>query len=291
MASKTKKSLGKGINDLFGVENMRLIEQFEEAAKHKEVIEVEINKLYPNPFQPRKTFDDQKLEELAESIRSVGVLTPILITKTVNGYYVIAGERRWRAASLAGKMTIPATVHDLSDKQMAEIAIIENVQREDLNAVEEAISYKAYMDLNDCTQEELARAIGKSRSHIANILRILSLPDFIQTAVLEGKITMGHARAMIAIDDMSVLKRLLNRIINEKLSVRSVEQIVRGYELSKFKKAKPKAEVDIFLKDVENKMVDKFKTKVKIENKEIKIKFHDDRDLNRILDILNLIED
>lgn len=244
----------------------------------------------PNPYQPRKVFDEAALQELASSIREHGIFQPVILKKSIQGYEIVAGERRCRAAKLAGLEDVPAIIVDFSDQQMMEIALLENIQREDLNAIEEAQAYATMMDKLQLTQAELAKRIGKSRTHITNTLRLLNLPEKIQQYVLSGDLTMGHARPLITLDKEKALQ-VAQRVITEKLSVRDVENIVKGLELQQAKKNKPKPEKNKEYVYVEGLLRKKYRTRVKVDDKTITIKYTDTQDLNRLLELMGVIED
>ena len=202
---RQRQALGRGLEQLFSDENISFddIEEtiIDEAKKNNEVVDLPLSELRPNPYQPRKIFDDDALNELASSIKEHGVFQPIIVKKTVKGYDIVAGERRFRASKIAGLVTIPAIIKDFSDDEMMSIALLENLQRENLSAIEEANAYKAMIDASNITQEELANRVGKSRSHITNMLGLLKLPASVQDMVLYNKISMGHARVLSKLED------------------------------------------------------------------------------------------
>ena len=238
------KGLGRGINALIPEEPAETNEKVivkEVVVKEPAETKVRLSQVEPNREQPRKMFDEDALIELSESIKQYGVLQPLLVQKKDNYYEIIAGERRWRAAKLAGVKEVPVVIKDFSSQEVMEIALIENIQREDLNAIEEAQAYQTMMEKLKLTQNELAKRIGKSRTHITNTLRLLHLPEKIQEYVLDGSLSMGHARALITLDKERALK-IAKRVIDEKLSVRDVENIVKGFELQEARKNKPKVE-------------------------------------------------
>lgn len=286
------KKRTNGLEAIFGKDLKNAfaeIENFQEENKDK-AKEVRIADVKPNPYQPRKVFNEDKLAELAHSIKEHGVFTPILVKKDVKGYVLIAGERRLKASKLAGKKDIPAIVVDFNDKQMEEVALIENIQREDLNAIEEAQAYEAMMKSQKLTQNDLAQKIGKSRSHVANIVRLLDLPKKVQNYVLEGKVSAGHAKAVAALDDKDLMVQIIERAIKEELNVRKVEAIVAGYSLSKHKKPTIKMEKDKNFMYVEGLLRKRLGTKIEVSQKEIKIKYTSSKDLNRILELLGVVE-
>ncbi|MDO4975577.1 MAG: ParB/RepB/Spo0J family partition protein [Alphaproteobacteria bacterium] len=216
MESK-KRALGKGLEQLFDLDNLNVnnVTEFEkqiyEETKGEEIIELNVNEIRPNPYQPRQVFDEKALNELAQSIKENGVFQPIIVKKSIKGYEVIAGERRLRASKLAGKQTIPAIIRQLSDDKMAEIALLENLQRENLNAIEEAKAYKKLLNQLNITQEELAKRVSKSRSHVTNIIGILRLPNEVQEMIAKGKLTMGHARTLSKLEDDNEIIKLANQ--------------------------------------------------------------------------------
>lgn len=285
-----KRALGMGLEQLFNGENLDLDEMEKtiyENSTNEEIIELKLDDLRPNPYQPRKIFDDEALKELSESIKEHGVFQPIIVKKSIKGYEIIAGERRYRASKLAGLKTIPAIIRDFTDSQMMEIALLENLQREDLNVIEEAIAYKSMIEKLNLTQEELAKRVGKSRSHITNILGLLRLPKEVQKQVIQGNITMGHARMLSKLEDDKKIIELANKIVNESLTVRDIEDI--GTEEKK-KKPIVKKETSNEYKYVEEMLRDKLDTKVRIKDLKIQISFTNNADLNRILEVLNVKE-
>lgn len=285
-----KRALGRGLEDLFNSENLDL-ESVEakiyESASNEEIIELDLNELRPNPYQPRKVFDDEALNELASSIKEHGVFQPIIVKKSIKGYDIIAGERRFRASKLAGLEKIPAIIRDFTDEQMMEIALLENLQREDLSAIEEAIAYKSMLEHLNITQEELARRVGKSRSHITNILGLLRLPGEVQQMISDNRITMGHARALSKLESREEILKIANRIVDENLVVRDVENITGNTDVVKKVKINRKTKDNPY-KYVEEILRDKFDTKVSVSSKKVQIFFDSSADLNRILEILDI---
>ena len=289
-----RKALGRGLESLFS-DDITSFEQIEEsivdeAKKNKEVVDLPLSELRPNPYQPRKIFDDEALNELASSIKEHGVFQPIIVKKTIKGYDIVAGERRFRASKKAGLTTIPAIVKDFTDDEMMNIALLENLQREDLSAIEEANAYKAMLDSYQITQEELANKVGKSRSHITNMLGLLKLPKNVQDLVMYNKISMGHARVLSKLEDHGLIEDLANKVINEDLSVRELESLSNN---SEFKRSTPinRVKKDNEYKDVERMLKEKLGTKVKINSNKISISFANVQDLNRILEIMNFSMD
>lgn len=285
-----KRALGRGLEDLFNSENLDL-ESVEakiyESATNEEIVELNLSDLRPNPYQPRKVFDEGALDELASSIREHGVFQPIIVKKSIKGYDIIAGERRYRASKMAGLDKIPAIVRDFTDEQMMEIALLENLQREDLSVIEEAIAYKSMIEHLNLTQDELSKRVGKSRSHITNILGLLRLPGEVQQMVSDGRITMGHARALSKLESNEEIIKLANKIVDENLVVRDIENITGTEEVAKKVKVVRKPSNNQY-KYVEDILRDKFDTKVKVGKTKIEISFSDSNELNRILEILNI---
>lgn len=284
-----RRALGMGLEQLFNTEVLDF-DQVEKTIVNEtpkdEVVELEIKDLMSNPYQPRKVFDDDALKELSESIKEHGVFQPIIVRKSVKGYNIIAGERRVRASGLAGLTKIPAIIRNFSDDEMMQIALLENLQRENLTSIEEAKAYKAIIESLRLTQDELARKLGKSRSHITNMLGLLRLPLNVQDMVLYGKISMGHARVLSKLENHDQIEELANKVLTDNLSVRELESLASE---QKFEKALPmKKKSSKEYKYVEDAMKDKLGTKVSISGNKIKISFATKEDLNRILEILNI---
>ena len=291
----TKRGLGKGVNALFTNQEPITKPQPkpEPLPEGEAVIELKVMDVEPNACQPRKDFDETALGELADSIREHGVLTPILVQKGDNGFYkIIAGERRWRASKLAGQKTIPAIIKDFDETKVHEVALIENLQRRDLNPVEEALGYKQLMDDYQLTQEKISQRLGKSRSSIANALRLLNLHKDALALLAQGDISTGHAKVLAGIEDAKVQKSLAEQVAKEQLSVRELENIIKS--LNK-KPAKPKKQ-DINLKlafeTIEKRIADSLATKVKISNNngkgKITIDYYSTEDLERITKLLEI---
>ena len=289
-----KRALGMGLEQLFNNENLDLTsieKQIYETVSKEEIIEIPISELRPNPYQPRKIFDNDKLKELSESIKEHGVFQPIIVKKSIKGYEIIAGERRYRASKLAGLEKIPAIVRNFTDNQMMEIALLENLQRENLNAIEEAVAYKSMIEKMELTQDDLAKRVGKSRSHITNILGLLRLPLEVQKLLVDGKISMSHARVISKLATREEMIELATKIVKEQMPVHDVEKISTEGTLTKKNKneRKVKSQTSEY-KYVEDMMSDKLDTKVKIKDKKIEISFNNVNDLNRILEILDIKE-
>lgn len=287
-----KRALGRGLEQLFNTENLdveSIEKQIYDSASNEEIIEVNLDELRPNPYQPRKVFDENALNELAESIKEHGVFQPVIIKKSIKGYEIIAGERRVRASKLAGKTTIPAIIRTFTDEQMMEIALLENLQRENLNAMEEAKAYELMLNNLHLTQEELAKKVGKSRSHITNMLGLLKLPDDVQNLVVSNDISMGHARVLSKLSDEEEIKKLANEIVEKKIPVRDIEKITSDKSIEKKVKINRQDSNDEY-KYIEELMSEKLDSKVKVRNHKIEISFSNTADLNRILEIINIGE-
>ena len=285
-----KKALGRGLEELFSTEVLDF-DTFEsnimENATTNEIQDIPINEIRPNPYQPRKSFNEEALRELSESIKNHGVFQPIIVKKGIRGYDLIAGERRLRASKMAGLDKIPAIVKDFSDDEMREIALLENIQRENLTAIELAWAYKGIIDNLDIRQEDLALRIGKSRSHITNTLGLLNLPEEVQKMILNGELSMGHARVLSKMEDESKITGLAKKIINEGLSVHEIEEISKDEEIKK-RVLITRRERNTDYTNIENELKDILGTKVKVDNKKINIYFENVNDLNRILEIMNI---
>lgn len=286
-----RKALGKGLEQLFNNEAFN-IDEFEksivETTDKEDVVQINLNDLRSNPYQPRKVFDEEKLNELTTSIKEYGVIEPIIVKKSIKGYEIVAGERRSLAARKAGLDTVPAIVRDFSDEEMMSIAILENVQRENLNIIEEAMAYKNMIDVMHLTQEELASKVGKSRSHITNILGILKLPKIVQDRVLSNEISMGHARALSKLEDNDKILDMTDQIIKDGMSVRELESAISEGGFQKKNTIKRQDVKDPRHVQVQRVMREKIGTLVKVNNRNIVIPFDSDKDLERILEIINI---
>ena len=276
------KGLGKGINALFA--NV-------EVEASEKVQEIELKEIQPNPYQPRKVFTQEAIEELKDSILQHGVLQPIIVRKNIKGYEIVVGERRFRASKAAKLKTIPAVVREFDEQQMMELAILENLQREDLNPIEEAIAYQTLMDRIKLTQDELAKRLGKSRPHIANHIRLLTLPKYLQEYITEGKLAMGHGRALLGLKQKGQLKTLAERTIAEGLNVRQLEKLVQQLNENVPRETKRPEKKNVFIKEHESLLKERFGTNVMIKqmkNKgKIEIEFVNEEDLQRILELLD----
>lgn len=289
MANKDSSRLGRGLDSLFGQQNVTdILEDIENGKDQRSQLMIPVSEIRPNPYQPRKIFNKEALEELSLSIQQHGVFTPILVKKSISGYELITGERRWRASKMANLEEIPAIVVDFDDQQMMEVALLENVQREDLNVIEEAKAYEQLIQRLNYTQEQLAHRIGKSREHITNTLRLLRLPEEVQEKVTSKQLSMGHARALLGLKDEELMKKIAKQTIQQGLSVRKVEQLVKAQSQ---KKEEPKQEEGVFVKDAKRKLEEYFQTSVHIGTHNISIHYENEEDLNRILELLNLVEE
>ncbi len=291
------KGLGRGLNAFFGEDNEDTIEQVTKKSSKKEdnvlenVVELKIDEIEPMLNQPRKVFDKEKMDELTDSIRENGVIQPILVVKDKNGYTIVAGERRWRAAKAAGLKKIPAIVKDYTDNRKKQVALIENIQREDLNIVEIAKAVKELMDIDGYTQSEVAKITGKNVSTISNIVRLLKLPNQVLDMVLNGDLVEGQARALLAINDEKKQIEIAKKVAEKKLTVRDVERLIYGDEKyqRKTEKKKPKS---VYYQNVENKLKDYFGYKVKIDqtkrHQRLIIEYNDEEGLESLLSMLNI---
>ncbi|WLR41880.1 ParB/RepB/Spo0J family partition protein [Bacillus carboniphilus] len=275
------KGLGKGINALFANVDVNNGESIQEIA---------LNNIRPNPYQPRKTFEKESIEELKQSILEHGVLQPIIVRRSIKGFEIVVGERRYRACKEARLSTIPAVIRELTEQQMMELALLENLQREDLTPIEEAIAYSKLLKSLQLTQEELAVRIGKSRPHIANHLRLLTLPKKVQQFINENQLSMGHGRALLGLKDTEKLTPLSEKIVREKLSVRHVEQLVQKLNEHVPRETKTAPKKDVFLKESESVLRERLGTAVTIKRQKkkgkIEIEFFSNEDLERILHII-----
>lgn len=279
-----KKGLGKGLGALISAAD-------DDVSTQSGVMEIKINEIEPNVDQPRKNFDDEKLEQLSESIKKHGIVQPIIVKKEDDTYRIVAGERRWRAARLAGLTTVPVVVKELSNRQVMEIALIENIQREDLNPIEEAEAYERLLNEFNMTQEDLSMSVGKSRSAIANTIRLLGLTDKVKNLLIGQDITSGHARALLSISNKDLLEKACDEILEKNLTVRETENLVKKY-LSDNKKDKKENNNEEFIK-IEENLQSIFGTKVRLmsNNKKgkIMIEYYSNDELERILELVNTI--
>lgn len=286
-----RRALGRGLEELFNNEVLdysSVEEKIITETPKEEIVNVNLDELRSNPYQPRKIFDPEALQELANSIKEHGVFQPIIVKKSIKGYEIIAGERRVKASKLAGLTEIPAIIRDFNDTQMMEIALLENLQRENLNAIEEATAYKRLQETLSLTQEVLAKRLGKSRSHITNMLGLLTLPNEVQRLILEEKISMGHARVLSKLQNKEQTIELANKVVNDGISVRELEDLTKSNtEFERKQPIKKKQEPNEY-KYLEDDLCEKLGTKVKIKKNKLEINFTNTNDLNRILEIMNL---
>ena len=293
--SQNRKALGMGLEQLFninGTEQMNF-DDFEKevvsSTPENEIKMIKVEDIRSNPYQPRIHFDQEALKELADSIKQHGIVEPIIVRKSTNGYYLVAGERRTKAAKIAGVNKIPAIVKDFTDEEMMEIALLENIQREDLTPIEEAKAYKNFIDKMNLTQEELASRFGKSRSYITNMLGLLGLPKSVQKQVMDGEISNSHARVLSKIDDEELVIELADKIVKDGMSVRELENLSGSEKIPKKKPIKKVVPlVPSRHKIYENSLRDAVGNKVVISKNKITIPFDSESDLDRIMEILNI---
>lgn len=276
------RGLGKGLNALFPGESL---------SKAEAVEHIHVKSIKPNPYQPRKIFDETAIEELRDSIKEHGILQPIILRKVGTTYEIVVGERRFRAAKLAGLKEVPAVVRNLTNEETMELAILENLQREDLTPIEEAEAYHNLMENLKITQEQLAFRLGKSRSHIANHVRLLTLPNKVRTTITEGKLSMGHGRTLLGLRNKEQITVVADRVLKEGLNVRQLERLVQNMNENVPRETKPKEKKDLFLVERESNLRDYFGTNVTIKKSKnkgkIEIEFFSEEDLERILELLD----
>lgn len=292
MENNKRRALGRGLEELFYNEPIaydKMEEKILTETPKEEITNVKISELRSNPYQPRQVFKKEALQELADSIKEHGVFQPIIIKKSIKGYEIIAGERRVKASQMAGLEEIPAIIRDFTDEEMMEIALLENLQRENLNPIEESRAYKKLIETLNITQEELAKKLGKSRSYITNMIGLQTLPDSIQDLISDNKMSMGHARVLSKLENENQQKELAEKIINDGMSVRELENLTKSPDeferTHKIKKHTPSVNQYQYLED---ELCDKLGTKVKIKTNKIEISFVNGNDLNRLLEIMNL---
>ena len=297
-----KKGLGKGLDSLIpdnksmkSVTSEKTVESKEDAAAKSGVQVMKINEVEPNRDQPRKNFDEDALLELSDSIKQFGVLQPLLVRKRKDYYEIIAGERRWRAAKLAGVKEVPVIEKEYTDQEILEIGLIENIQRENLNPIEEAIAYKRLLEEFNLKQDEVAERVSKSRTAVTNSMRLLKLSDKVQQMIIDDMISTGHARALLAIDDPELQYTLANKIFDEELSVRETEKLVKEIKNPKKPKEKKPVANSFIYQDLEEKMKSVFGTKVSIASKgkgkgKIEIEYYSDDELEHLFDMMMSIK-
>ena len=290
--SGKRRALGRGLEELFFNEPIaydKVEEKIITETPSEEIVNVKISELRSNPYQPRKVFDEAALQELASSIKEHGVFQPIIVKKSIKGYEIIAGERRVKASQIEGLEEIPAIIREFNDTEMMEIALLENLQRENLNAIEESMAYKKLLETLGLTQEELAKRLGKSRSHITNMLGLLNLPEEIQTQISDKKISMGHARVLSKLDNKEQQQELAEKVISEGLSVRKLEEITTSdEEFARTHQIKKQKTETSEYKYVQDDLCEKLGTKVRIKSNKIEISFVNASDLNRLLEIMHI---
>ena len=292
METNKRKALGKGLEQLFSNESLYSgpidpIEEIVENTPKDDIVEVKLSELRSNPYQPRQKFDQEKLVELANSIKEYGVLEPIIVTKSIKGYEIVAGERRKKASELAGLETIPAIIKEFTDSEMMQIALLENIQRENLTAIEEAEAYSNLLKVLNVTQEELANKIGKSRTYITNMVGLLNLPESVKNDILHGLISAGHDKILSKLENEELITELAEKIKLNHLSVRELENLVQNPDYKR-KNAIVKIKNENSYNYVEEAFTDKIGNRVRIKNKKIVIPFNSEKDLERILEILKV---
>ncbi|WP_300591777.1 ParB/RepB/Spo0J family partition protein [uncultured Lactobacillus sp.] len=280
-----KRGLGRGLEALF--------DESPQVQETEEITEISLDEIRPNPYQPRKTFDNKSLKELSESIKENGVFQPIIIRKSVNGYEIIAGERRFRASKLAKKKTIPAIIRDFDEAQMMEVAVLENLQREDLTPLEEAQAYEMLQKNLGLTQAEVSKRLGKSRPYIANYLRLLTLPQKTKRLLQRGELSMGQARTLLGLKDKDSIDDLARKVVKNGITVRQLESLVAKLNEKENKPKKKAIKKSAFIRASESQLTDKFGTSVNITegkkgNGHLAIDFSSTDELNRILDLLGI---
>ncbi len=292
MENNKRRALGRGLEELFYNEPIaydKMEEKILTETPKEEIVNVKIDELRSNPYQPRQIFNEEALKELSDSIKEYGVFQPIIIKKSIKGYEIIAGERRVKASKMAGLEEIPAIIRDFTDEEMMEIALLENLQRENLNPIEESRAYKKLIETLNITQEELAKKLGKSRSYITNMLGLQTLPNTIQNMISDNKMSMGHARVLSKLENQNQQEELAEKIITEGMSVRELENLTHSPE--KFERTHKIQKHTQKLSEyqyIEDELCEKLGTKVKIKSNKIEISFVNGNDLNRLLEIMNL---
>ena len=303
-----KGGLGKGLDSLIQSSTSRpkaapktevkekIIEKVVEKVVEKPVEQkIKLSLIEPNREQPRKKFDEEALQELSDSIKQYGIIHPLVVKKNADYYEIIAGERRWRAAKMAGLKEVPVIIKEYTDQEIVEISLIENIQRENLNPIEEAIAYKRLLDEFHLKQEEVAKRVAKSRTTVTNSLRLLKLDEKVQQMVIEEKLTSGHVRALLAIEDKNVQYNIAKKVYDEKLNVRDTEKLVKLVLSPKAPKVKKKLTHEEIYHDMEERMKEIFGSKVSIQRKsehkgKIEIEYYSDEELERILDVMNTMQ-
>ena len=276
MEQPRRRALGKGLEELFSTEVLdfdSLEEKILTETPKEEIVEIPLEELRSNPYQPRVVFDEEALKELADSIKVHGVFQPIIVKKSIRGYEIIAGERRVKASRMVGLKTIPAIVREFDDTQMMEIALLENLQRENLNPFEEANAYVKIMNAKGLTQEEFSKVVGKSQSYINNTIGLLRLPEDVKDMVIKSQLSMTHARILSKISDPAVVRKLAKRVVDEGMSVRNLEEIAKGSDIPKVVKVvRPVKEENREYKYIEDNLCEKLGTKVRVYKNKMEIK-------------------
>ena len=294
METTRRRALGRGLEELFSGEVLdfdSLEEKIIEETPKEEIMQVKLSELRSNPYQPRKVFDENALNELANSIKEHGVFQQIIIKRSIKGYEIVAGERRAKASKLAGHETIPAIVRDFNDQEMMEIALLENLQREDLNPIEEAMAYQNLMNSRGLNHEQLAERIGKSRSYVTNMVGLMNLPDSVKELVIAKKISATHARTLSKIKDPLKVEEMADRIINEGLTTAAIDELAKDKTVEKRNKMERReTEENRTYKYIQDLLCDRLSTKVRIRGTKIEINFQDLEDFNRIIEALKLDE-
>lgn len=288
MAPKKGLNKARGLNALIDIGDKEMENQ---TPAKDSVVMMKINKVEPNRDQPRKNFEEDALQELSESIKQHGIIQPLLVQKKDDYYEIIAGERRWRAANIAGLKEIPVIIKELSELEVVEIALIENIQREDLNPIEEAMAYKKLLTEFNLKQDEVAEKVSKSRTAVTNSMRLLKLTEEVQQMLIDDMISTGHARALLAVEDAQQQYNLAQKVFDEKLSVRDIEKLVKNLGKQKKEKTNRETQLKEIYQQIEEKLKTKYSTKVSISSKEngsgkIEIEFYSHEDLDRLLDLL-----
>lgn len=292
METPKRRALGKGLEELFSSEILdfdSLEDQIVKETPVEEIIQIPLDELRSNPYQPRKVFDEVALNELAESIKNYGVFQPIIVKKSIKGYEIIAGERRWRASRIAGVSTIPAIVREFDDEKMMEIALLENLQRENLNSIEEALAYQKIIESKKLTHGEFGKIIGKSQAYVTNTIGLLKLPEEVKKMLINNDISMTHARILSKMSDDDKVIMLAHKIKDEGMTTQEMEEIARGSDVSKRIKYDRKLnEEKQEFKYIEEMLCEKLDTKVRVYKTRLEINYDNIDDLNRILDILKI---
>ena len=289
--TEKKARIGKGLDALIPTGGVTKSAETVLPADKEGVVKVKISKVEPNREQPRKNFDEDALNDLAESIKQVGILQPIVVKEKEDYYMIVAGERRWRAANIAGLKEVPVIIRDLTEQEIVEIALIENIQREDLNPIEEALTYKRLLTEFNLKQDEVAERVSKSRTAVTNSLRLLKLTDEVQQMVIDEMITTGHARALLAIEDPEQQYILAQKVFDEKLSVRDIEKLVKNLGKTKVKKENKEKQLSAIYQEIEEVLKEKLSTKVSIVAKEngagkIEVEFFSHEELDRLMEVI-----